>query len=91
MPPFDACIDLTMRTVPEGIAPPVAVERVRSAVEELPGAEWISVEWCGDAPGDWLRVFPAGVGREQEDGEWAELAERITATVHEALGADRRP
>ena len=91
MPPFDACIDLTVRTVPEAIAPGDAVERVRSAVEALPGAGWISVEWHGDAPGRWLRVFPVGVAREQEDGEWAELAERITATVYETLGADRDP
>ena len=85
MPPFDVCLDLTVRTVPEGMAPQIAVERVRSAIEALPGAGWVSVEWCGHAPSRWLRVFPAGVGSEQEDGEWAELRERITATMQEAL------
>ena len=88
MPPFDACIDLTTRTVPAGMAPPDAVARVRSAVEALPGAGWISIEWSGDVPGDWLRVFPAGVGSEQEEGEWADLREQIIATMQQALARD---
>ncbi len=87
MPPFDACLDLTVRMLPGGVAPDAAVGRVRTAVEALPGAGWVSVEWCGDTPGEsrWLRVFPAGRGGEQHDGAWAELRERIAAAARQAL------
>ena len=93
MTSFDACLDLTVRVVPGGTPPKVAVERVRSAVQALPGAAWISVEWCGDAPGEsrWLRVFPEGEGAEQWDGTWADLRERITATVRHALDGGAAP
>lgn len=64
MTSFDVCIDLTVHIVPAGISPAVAVARVREAVERVPGAGWISVEWCGDAPASapWLRLFRQGNG-----------------------------
>jgi hypothetical protein len=58
---FEASIDLTTDVVPQ------AVERVRLAVEQLPGASWISVEWCGQMPSaklpiEWVRVYRRGRG-----------------------------
>ena len=76
--------------VPATVPSKAAVARVRTAVEAMPGAGWISVEWCGDAPGEsrWLRVFPAGDGREQWDGVWEGVWERIATAVRDALAAD---
>ena len=77
---FDASIDLLTRLVPSDIPSAAAVERVRSAVERLPGANWISVEWCGDVPGSppWLRLYKSG-------GIWDELTHLIKATALHAL------
>jgi hypothetical protein len=41
---FDASIDLTVHNVPAGIDVAAAVARVRAAVQDLPGANWVSVE-----------------------------------------------
>ena len=82
---FDACIDLTQHNTPTGIAGADAVRRVREAVEALPGAAWISVEWCGPAPPSlsWLRLFRRGDGRERtEEPAFRELRERIAHLVH---------
>ena len=87
MTPFDACIDLTIHNVPAGISSVVAVARVREAVEKVPGAGWVSVEWCGDAPasGLWLRLFKQGNGQQQSGGEWDLLADQITVIMRDAL------
>lgn len=89
MTEFDACIDLTVHNVPAGVPSDVAVSRVRAAVEKLPGAAWISVEWCGEAPESplWLRLFKAGNGQQQSGGAWDVLADKITATMRDALSA----
>jgi hypothetical protein len=84
---FDASIDLTTRLVPADISSVASVERVRSAVERLSGANWISVEWCGDVPGNppWVRLYKRGESRPQSGGSWDELAELIKTTVLSAL------
>jgi hypothetical protein len=83
MEEFDACIDLTVHNVSTG-DPQSAVARVRSEVEALPGASWISVEWYGAPPPglSWLRLFRRGDGRERADeAGFAEMRERIAAIV----------
>jgi hypothetical protein len=59
MQPFDASVDLTVHTVPGHLDPSQAVARVRAAVESLPGAGWVSVEWCGDATASlpWVTLY----------------------------------
>jgi hypothetical protein len=47
---FDASIDLPTDVVASPIPLHQAADRVRLAVEQLPGAFWISVEWCGQMP-----------------------------------------
>jgi len=81
---FDACIDLNQHNTPAGIAGEEAVRRVRAAVEDLPGAAWVSVEWCAPSPStlSWLRLFRRGDGRERtEEPAFQDLRERITRLV----------
>ena len=81
---FDACIDLTGHNTPAGIAGEEAVRRVRAAVEALPGAAWVSVEWCEPSPSSliWLRLFRRGDARERTgEPAFQELRERITRLV----------
>lgn len=87
---FDASIDLTVHTVPVGIPPPVAVARVRSYVEGLPGAGWISVEWYGDAPSSlpWLAIYRPGHAASQTTGPSATLAATRETAVFHALQLD---
>jgi hypothetical protein len=85
---FDCSIDLTKHhPVPADLAPSQAAELVRAAIEALPGARWVSVEWCGDTPPDlpWLRVYALGDGREQSGGVWSELADSLRMIVHRTL------
>jgi hypothetical protein len=44
---FDASIDLIRRDIPPSIPPHAAVDAVRGAVEALPGAQRVRVEYCG--------------------------------------------
>jgi len=88
MPEFDACIDLVAAIVPARFEPQVAVVLVRSAVERIPGANWISVEWCGNSPqtDSFIRVFARGHGKIREDGPYAQAREQIRHALLEALG-----
>jgi hypothetical protein len=72
MTSFDASIDLTVHTVPASIPPDAAVQRVRTAVEALDGAAWVSVAWCGDCPPGlpWLRVWAAGDSTPRAGVRW---------------------
>lgn len=90
--PFDCSIDLTMHTVPSTVPPDQAIRRVRKAIEALPGAGWISVTWCGDAPPElpWLRLYQPGEGGEQTGNEWDALATDIRAATRGALASMRR-
>ena len=93
MTAFDASIDLTIHTVPPGTQPSVAVERVRDAVADLPGARWVSVEWCGDAPASlpWIAVYEPGNAVPMTGGAFAAVAMRIEQTVRRVLlGEDRQ-
>lgn len=57
---FDACIDLLARDVPRGMSAADAVRAVRQAVEALPGASWIDVEFLGEGfpPRDLVQLPP---------------------------------
>ena len=62
MPAFDISIDLTTDAIPPGLAPPLAVERVRKAVEAIAGAGYVDVEWFGSSPPSdaTVRVYKLG-------------------------------
>jgi hypothetical protein len=84
---WDCSIDLVSAHLePGSAAPGDAVERVRAAVERLPGAGWISVAWCGPLPASrWLRVYPRGMSMEPEGDEWTAIRDRVAATVSRVL------
>jgi hypothetical protein len=85
---FDASIDLVAHQLPEGLPPPEATRRARAAVEALPGAGWISVEWCGHFPvaaAGWVRVYWRGRGEVMEGRSWRDLQAVIGAEVAAAL------
>jgi hypothetical protein len=89
---FDACIDLV------GEAARGAVHKVRAAVETLPGAAWISVEYCPDWPPEagtrpeavatdrWITVWARGSSRPVSGPQWDALRERVRAVVLEVTG-----
>ncbi len=69
-PPFDASNDLLDDTVPAGMSPPEAVQRVKAAVQALPVAGWTSVDYTGLVPPGlpWLRVYEPGCCVPRDDG-----------------------
>ena len=94
-PRFYAALSLTtahlVRTPLEG-HPKEAVEAVRAAVEAIPGAAIVSVDWCGDLPGtwhvlDWLEL----VNVPNEASAFRALQAAIEEAVTEALMASLRP
>ncbi len=86
---FDASIDLVASQVPDWLPPEDAVRRVREAVEALPGAGWVSVEWCGNAPHvRWIRLYRPGHGAVMEGPPWDHLQARIEAVVGHAIAAN---
>jgi hypothetical protein len=63
---FDASIDLVAGHLPEGLPPQEGVRRARGAVEAVPGAGWVSVEWCGHIPAvKWIRLYKIHTSRIQ--------------------------
>jgi hypothetical protein len=89
---FDASIDLTTDVVPPHIPPHQAAERVRLAVEQLPGAFWISVEWCGQMPSlkqpiEWVRVYRRSRGGIMEGRPWDAIKVDIKAKVAAGWGS----
>ncbi len=84
---WDASIDRVAAHLAPGIrVPGDAVDRVRAAVESLPGACWVSVEWHDDIPAvRWLRVFWSGNSLEPDGPDWDALRRRIASTIEEVL------
>ena len=84
---FDTSVDLTEHNIPPGMAPAVAVERVREAVGAMTGAGWVSVEWCGGAPAEasWVRVFKRGVAELLPPPVGDAVAALVKAAVRKAL------
>lgn len=62
---------------------------MRTAVEALDGAAWVSVEWCGDCPPGlpWLRVWAAGDSTPRAGGALVALAAMIRVVTVRALVA----
>jgi hypothetical protein len=88
---YDASIDLTTDVIPAHVPPLDAVGRVRTAVEKLPGAFWISVEWCGSLPPvqppiEWVRVYRRHRGNTMAGEPWDTIKADIKATVAAVLG-----
>lgn len=83
---FDASIDLVADHLPEGLPSRDGVQRAREAVEALPGAGWISIEYCGHyPPGEWIRLFRPGRGEVMEGGPWDQLRANVVATIAAAM------
>ena len=87
MPAFDVSIDLTTDAIPPGLAPPVAVERVRVAVESIAGAGYVDVEWCGSTPPSdvAVRVYKPGQAHPLEGALGERLGRWIRDEVRRAL------
>lgn len=73
---FDVSIDLD----PTAIGAGVTAERVRTAVQALPGAEWVSVEPHSGA-GLEVRLFAAGSGLEAAGAAWERVRREIEAVI----------
>ena len=85
---FDCSVDLTVHHANlAGLDRDDMVVRVREAVAALPGANWISVAWCGAPPptAPWLRLYRPGNCHEQAGDGWDELAATVRQTLHRAL------
>jgi hypothetical protein len=84
---WDASIDIGSAHLEPGCpAPGEAVQRVRQAVERMPGAGSISVAWCGAVPAKgWLRVYPRGHYLEPEGPEWECVRRQVQRIVALAL------
>lgn len=91
---FDASIDLVDGLFSAGAPTKTemvqAAERVRRAVEALPGSGWISVEPCLSSPAGsgWLRLYRRGQSKPQSGGDWDALAEQVQRVVRSALASD---
>ena len=86
MPEFDATITIGVHHL-GGAMPGHAVSAVRDAVEAIPGANWIVVEYGGAYP-QFLRpvtVYPRGRFVTPETEEWARLNKAVEAAVGEAI------
>jgi hypothetical protein len=84
---FDASIDLPAAIVPPEMPPGEAVSRVRRAVEALPGAGCVSVDWSGLVPPGlpWLCLFEPGKQVAVTGGAWGSLAGDIQSAAQRAL------
>lgn len=84
---WDASIDIVAAHLEPGCSEPgEAVERVRQAVEQMPGAGRISVAWCGPVPAiGWLRVYQPGRYLEPDGAEWERVRRQVKRTVALAL------
>ena len=83
MPLFDVSIDLSPATVPPGLPPAVAVERVREAVRAIPGAGWVFVQEPANRL--LLRVTRAGSCWRLEGPLASRVAAEVRAEVRRAL------
>ncbi len=84
---WDASIDIGSAHLEPGCsAPGEVVQRVRQAVERMPGAGSISVAWWGPVSAkEWLRVYPRGQYLEPEGPEWERVRRLVQRTVALAL------
>ncbi len=84
---WDATIDsVAAHLEPGRTTPGEAIERVRQAVERIPGAGAISVAWCGPVPAKGgLRIYPHGQYLEPEGPEWESVRRQVQHTVAMAL------
>jgi hypothetical protein len=84
---FDASIDLTPRMIPDGVDVQAALVATRRAVQTLPGANWISVEYYAEVSATipWIRVFLPGNSRVQSGQKYIAIEDDIQAVVSLSL------
>jgi hypothetical protein len=86
---FDASIDQVDAILPGSarMSDTVAADRVRAAVERMPGAGWTSVAACPGVPSgsEWIRVYRPGCAEIMGGGEWPDIAGKVESAVRLAL------
>jgi DNA repair protein RadC len=85
---YDVLVTLGPYNMPAGVRPGDAIPAVRSAVEAIDGAGWVSVEhhpvptWSG-----WVEVFPAPGAGPADDAAVSAIRSRVEAVVRETLAS----
>lgn len=85
---FDATVDIPESFMPPGMRPYEAVYRGREALEAMPGAGWVSVDYAGIIPPEvpWIVLYAAGSAEPLDPLHGLDLAARIESAVRLALG-----
>lgn len=87
---FDALIALAPDMLPPGVSRADAVRAVRAAVQAMPGAGWIGVEYHGVPSGlglRWVEVFPPDSGLPLKGERWDALRAAVERAARTALVA----
>ena len=85
---FDVTVDIPDEVVPAGMRPHQAVYRVREAVEAMPGARWVSVDYSGLLPPGipWIVLYQPDSAIPMDVEQVSALAAMVEATARRALG-----
>jgi DNA repair protein RadC len=87
-PAYDVLVTLGPYNMPADVRPGDAIPAVRSAVEAIDSAGWVSVEhhpvptWSG-----WVEVFPAPGAGPADDAAVSAIRSRVEAVVRETLAS----
>lgn len=87
---FDALIALAPDMLPPGLSRADAVRAVRAAVQVMPGAGWVGVEYHGVPSGlglRWVEVFPPDSGLPLKGERWDALRATVERAARAALAA----
>lgn len=68
--------------------PTGAVAAIREAIERLPGANWIDVEFWGpcSATANWVQVYPRGRCFTPDGSSWRRLKDDVERLALAAIG-----
>ena len=85
---FDALVALAPDMLPPGASRAEAVRAVRAAVQAMPGAGWVGVEYHGVPSGlglRWVEVFPPDSGLALKGERWDALRAAVEGVARDAL------
>ncbi len=84
---FDATIDLPIGMVPDHLTPREVVSLVRRAVQAMPGAAWISVDYAGDVSATlpWLTLYQPDTASLLSEAVAGRLSDLVKSVVSGAL------